>query len=111
MKYETWIKKCEQWKIEHPELPLPSSLRFYVQSDKFERFVDELEKHFQDAEGYGIANIETLPKIHYDRAVKLCISHVAYWLNQLKQLGGQELIDELIESTKNCANHFSKNNK
>lgn len=72
----------------------------YIKEDKHERFVDDLEKALQDSECYGIANIDILPKIHRDRAIKLCISHVAYWLSQLKQLGGQEFIDEVIAKVK-----------
>jgi len=72
----------------------------YIKEDKHERFVDDLERALQDSECYGVANIDILPKIHRDRAIKLCISHVAYWLSQLKQLGGQEFIDEVISKVK-----------
>ena len=65
--------------------------------NKYERFVDDLETTLGKAEAYGIANIETLPKIHYDRSIKLLIKHTAYWLSQLKQLGGQEFIDKVLE--------------
>ena len=96
MKYETWEQKCKDWQKQHPDLPLPSSLAFHYE-DKYTRYVDGLESDLGKAECYGIANIETLPKIHYERATKLCINHAAYWLSQLKQIGGQEFIDRVLE--------------
>ena len=99
MKFETWERKCQEWEKQHPGLPLPSSLRFHYE-DKYTSFVDRLETTLERAESYGVANISTLPKVHYDRAMKVLIRHTAYWLSQLKQIGGQEFIDRLIEKVK-----------
>lgn len=72
----------------------------YFKEDKHERFVDDMERSFMDAQGYGIANIQTLPQKQYSRAVNLTLELVVYWLKQLKEMGEEGLLDVIYERVK-----------
>ena len=72
----------------------------HIKDDRYERYVDELEQRMRQAQSYGIENIKTLPRVHYERATKICIGHVAYWLKQLKMIGGQDFVDEVMRRIK-----------
>lgn len=97
MKYETWIKKCEEWTKNHPDLSLPFSLRFYNQPDKYQRFIDKLERDLFKTVGYDVTDIESLPEPHRSRVILLLIDYVVHRLRLLKETGGQGLVDELMD--------------
>lgn len=76
----------------HPEI--------IIGSDKYKNFIDEMENVFQATRNYGIANINDLPTIHKKRAIALITNSISYWIEQLKQIGGEEGVKELLEKAK-----------
>lgn len=73
----------------------------HFKEDPYERDVDELKDMFDRTTTWGYVSFKELPKVHYDRAVKITIGHVAYWLKQLIQLSGDEsIVDEVLKKVK-----------
>jgi hypothetical protein len=96
MRFETWEKKCREWKEQHPDLRLPSTLAFHY-SDPHGNFIRRMERVFDELYNYGIGNLEYLPQPQKEKALAMLSGTVIYLLDQLKQMGGEDGVKAILK--------------
>lgn len=65
--------------------------------EKYATFMEELERDFDATKNYGIGNMEKLPAIQKKKAIYIVSNAVIYWLEQLKEMGGKEGVQEILK--------------